>query len=122
MNTHHVRSERENSTNGQLKDIDRDGPVPLESLGEAELQINLDAETYRYVRAEYENLVKHGYGESFATFAMNYLQTSDASVTVDGVLIDPTAPLEDDPDGGDSEKIIDLADVTGEAGPEVVDR
>lgn len=115
MDTHQVASETGESTDTELLEtVDRDGAIPLESLGEGELYIDVDGETYRRLRAVYEDLVGHGYTEPFDTFALNHLRTGGAYVTVDGHPIDPTTPLED------SEEVVDLATVNGER--EVSDR
>lgn len=61
---------------------------PLESLGNAEVRIEVDEETYRRLHEEYCHAVDRGYSDGFDTFAYNYCSTS-SYVTVDGEPVDP---------------------------------
>lgn len=67
---------------------DPDTAIPLGSLGEAEVKIDVDEETYRRLREEYGRVLEHGYTDGFDTFAFNHCST-DCFVTVDG---EPPAP------------------------------
>ncbi|SEU00710.1 hypothetical protein [Natrinema hispanicum] len=80
-------------------DDERDGSIPPEALGNGDLYIDVDRETYERLRLAYENLVVHGYRESFCDFAVNYTQTGNAYVTVDGAPVNPNMPLEAVEDG-----------------------
>lgn len=61
---------------------------PLESLGSAEVRIDVDEETYERLHEEYCHAVDRGYSDGFDTFAYNYCSTS-SYVTVDGEPVNP---------------------------------
>jgi hypothetical protein len=63
---------------------------PLESLGDAEVRIDIDPDTYERLHAEYCRAIERGYSDNFDTFVYNYCST-DCYVTVDGEPIDPDA-------------------------------
>jgi hypothetical protein len=74
--------------------------VPREPLGDAVVQVDLDAETYERLHAAYCRAVDcGGYPEGFERFVLNH---TDASylVTVDGEPVDPAAADADGVDGG----------------------
>ena len=74
-----------------------DTAIPIGSLGDAEVKIDVGGETYRRLREEYRRVVEHGYGDGFNTFVFNNCST-DCYVTVNGERVDPDA---DDDRGGD---------------------
>jgi len=63
---------------------------PLGSLGDAEVRIDVDPDTYERLHTEYCRAVEHGYTDGFDTFAFNYCST-DCYVTVDREPADPDA-------------------------------
>jgi hypothetical protein len=62
--------------------------LPLASLGDAEVQIEVDQETYERLHEEFCRAVEDGYSDNFDTFAYNYCSTN-SYVTVDGEPVDP---------------------------------
>ena len=64
------------------------GPIPLGSLGDADVRIDVDEETYHRLRDAYLDVVDHGYTDGFDTFPFNHCST-DCYVTVDGEPVDP---------------------------------
>jgi len=74
-----------------VDDIERtDAGVALPPLGSADVQIDVDPDTYRRLHAEYSRVAENGYPEGFATFAYNHCSLT-VSVTVDGEPVDPSA-------------------------------
>lgn len=65
-----------------------DAGLPVVPLGSADVQIDVDADTYQRLHAEYCLAVERGYSDGFDTFAFNYC-SSDCYVTVDGEPVDP---------------------------------
>jgi len=68
-------------------------PLPFsltECLGETELLVDVDAETYDRLQEQYRALVELGYSEDFDTFAINNTHT-EIVVTVNGEPVDPRA-------------------------------
>lgn len=57
-------------------------------LGDAEVRIDVDPDTYERLHAEYCRAVERGYADSFDVFAYNHCST-DCYVTVDGEPADP---------------------------------
>ena len=91
---------------------DSDGPhddvettalgFPLEPIGDAVVQLDVDAETYERLHAAYCHAVGcGGYPDTFETFVMNYT-TADYRITVEGEPVDPD-PDAVDVDGIDSD-------------------
>jgi hypothetical protein len=77
------------TTNGPLDDVERtDTGLPGESLGDADVKIDVDASTYERLRAEYRHATEQGYSHGFDTYAYNYCSV-DHCVTVDGEPVDP---------------------------------
>jgi hypothetical protein len=62
--------------------------LSLASLGDAEVQIEVDQETYERLHEEFCRAVEDGYSDNFDTFAYNYCAT-ESYVTVDGEPVDP---------------------------------
>jgi len=62
--------------------------IPLGSLGEATVRIDVDEETYERLHEEFCRAVERGYADGFDTFAYNHCSTSSC-VTVDGEPVDP---------------------------------
>lgn len=70
-------------------DVERtDAGLPAVALGGAEVRIDVKADTYQRLHAEYCRAAENGYPDGFATFAFNYCAT-DCYVTVDGDPVDP---------------------------------
>jgi hypothetical protein len=63
-------------------------------FGDADVRIDVDADTYEQLQMEYHRAVERGYGEPFATFAYNRCET-DCAVTVGG---EPVAESLDESD------------------------
>lgn len=62
--------------------------LPELPLGDADVQVDIDEETYQRVHEEFCNAVEHGYPDPFDTFVFNHCST-DCYVTVDGERVDP---------------------------------
>lgn len=64
-----------------------DSPPPLDTLGRAEVQIDVNAATYERLREEYERQGENAYADSFDGFVLNYT-VADCTVTVNGEPVD----------------------------------
>jgi hypothetical protein len=67
-----------------------DDGLPAVPLGSANVQIDVDPDTYERLHAEYCQAVERGHPDSFDIFAFNHCST-DCYVTVDGSPVDPDA-------------------------------
>jgi hypothetical protein len=77
------------TTNGEPTD-EPTTSVPLASLGEADVRIDVDEATYQRLHEAYCRALECGYSEGFDTFAYNYCST-DCHVTVEGEPVEPDA-------------------------------
>lgn len=62
--------------------------IPMESLGEIDIQIDVDEETYERAHEMYLAAVDRGYTDGFDLFLLNNCSRS-RTITVDGEPLDP---------------------------------
>lgn len=59
-------------------------PFATEPLGEVNVRLEIDAETYQRARAAYVRASRAGYEDEFALFVYNRCTIGEETVTVDG--------------------------------------
>jgi hypothetical protein len=63
-------------------------PPSIGTLGNADVRIEIDEETYHRIHDEYADAVEHGYTDDFDLFVFNHCSTT-YTVTVDGEPVNP---------------------------------